>query len=180
MNDKNETKRGNEKKNEKNTQKASSDATVLTLGLLYRTLHRLLLIDPLYNRWQVSGTIHRQFTECLKFFCLCCLVLIYFLSFLISSSIFFCQLAFALLCFALQLSLCCLHHSFVPPPTYLSPSHLPYHPPSYPPSLHPYLSLRSVPITALLHPKTKTDPILSSNIPLPPVSHPSPSPTPSL
>ena len=38
---------------EKQTQKASTDAAVLTLGLLYRTLHRLLLLDPLYSRWQV-------------------------------------------------------------------------------------------------------------------------------
>jgi hypothetical protein len=35
--------------------KADGDATVLILGLLYRILHRLLLIDPLYSRWQVTS-----------------------------------------------------------------------------------------------------------------------------
>ena len=35
--------------------KADVDATVLILGLLYRILHRLLLIDPLYSRWQVAS-----------------------------------------------------------------------------------------------------------------------------
>ena len=38
---------------EKQTQKANIDAAVLTLGLLYRTIHRLLLFDPEYSRWQV-------------------------------------------------------------------------------------------------------------------------------
>ena len=42
---------------EKRTQIANVDAAVLTLGLLYRTLHRLLLFDPEYGRWQVRHKV---------------------------------------------------------------------------------------------------------------------------
>ena len=38
------------------SQKSDNEAPVLILGMLYRILHRLLLMDPLYNRWQAHSS----------------------------------------------------------------------------------------------------------------------------
>ena len=52
----NSEKREVDNQKERNSpQKSDGDATTLILGLLYRSLHRLLLLDPLYSRWQVSS-----------------------------------------------------------------------------------------------------------------------------
>ena len=51
--DKSESSENQKERN--SSQKSDGDATTLILGLLYRSLHRLLLLDPLYSRWQVSS-----------------------------------------------------------------------------------------------------------------------------
>ena len=47
--------RGQQHDKKSTSQKPDNEAPVLILGMLYRILHRLLLMDPLYNRWQAHS-----------------------------------------------------------------------------------------------------------------------------
>ena len=48
--------RGQQHEKKSTAQKPDNEAPVLILGMLYRILHRLLLMDPLYNRWQAHSS----------------------------------------------------------------------------------------------------------------------------